>query len=164
VAGGVVILVDVSGSMGQRGKDGPKIESLRRALEDIWHEIRGAALYAFADRVTALEGPSQLPPPCGGTMLHDALERVAMDRPAQVIVITDGRPNSMLEALVAADLIPGTIDTVYIGPEDDREAIEFLRELSQRGGGKSWVNDLSKVGSLISPLREALGLPAPIAL
>jgi Mg-chelatase subunit ChlD len=163
-SGGIVILCDTSGSMSQHVKEGVKINLLRQALQNIWLETPGASIIAFADDARTIEGPNGLPSPTGGTNLTEALERAACDQPAQCVVITDGRPDSKVDALIAADLIPGTIDTLFIGDERDQDAIDFLRELSQRGGGRSWVNDLNRVGSLISPLREALGLPSPIVL
>lgn len=160
VGASIVILADVSGSMDERAAHGRKIDRLREALGNIWAETPGAALIAFNNDVVPVEGPDDLPPPCGGTALHLALRSARVLHPASVIVISDGRPSDREAALEAARDIPGTIDAIYIGPDSDTEAIRFMRELCRIGAGAAVVTDLSRVRSLVPSLRGMLGLPA----
>lgn len=162
--GGIVILADLSGSMGQPAQMGRKIDRLREAVTSIWAETPGVTLLTFSGDVQEVEHPRQIGEPRGSTRLNLGLEAAAACLPAQVVVISDGRPDSEESALVAAELIPGTIDCIFIGRETDTGAIAFLEKLSRNGGGRSWVNDLTRVSSLINPLREALALPSPISL
>lgn len=155
----VVILVDCSGSMEDTGQTGRRIDQAKAALRNIWAEVRGAKLIAFNSHVQTLETPEELPAPTGGTFLHLALDRALSMLPAQTIVISDGRPAEKERALDVARDMPGTIDVIFCGSEDDHEAIRFMEELGRVGAGKVIVKDLNKVASLANPLRELLGLP-----
>lgn len=157
----LVILADVSGSMSDRAQEGTKIERLREALGSIWAETPGASLIAFNGNVMPLEGPDDLPSPTGGTALHLALRAAAAMRAASVVVISDGRPDDEEAALDVAREIPGAIDALYVGPEDDAQAIAFMKKLGRIGGGTVVVKDLLKCRSIVAPLRSLLGLPAP---
>lgn len=154
----VVILCDVSGSM--RGR---KIERLRKELGRLWPEIR-ARLMWFADGNGWIDGPAQLPGPEGGTYLADALDRAATVFPSEVIVISDGLPESEDRALEAAARLPGIINVVFVGGDDDMRGAEFMRRLARAGGGVMVHKDLAKNLSIEGDLRGMLALPPPIAL
>jgi hypothetical protein len=70
----------------------------------------------------------------GGTDLGKAIELASTFRPKKTIIISDGLPDSEVEASAAVDRITGEVDTIYCGPDSD-PAIGFLRSLSRRGGG-----------------------------
>lgn len=159
-----VILADVSGSMKERAMEGTKIARLKDALKAIWAETPGAVLIAFSFDARRVETPKDLPEPSGGTDLHLALMEASRLAAAQVIVISDGRPSDPERCLEIAAEIPGTIDALYIGPETDVEAIQFMHRLGRAGAGDVVVADLTKVKSIVAPLRGMLGLPAPIAV
>lgn len=158
-AASLVILADCSGSM-----KGDKIARLRRELHAIWPERPGAKLLSFADNLAWCDAPDDLPGAGGSTNLTGALEAAAATWPGEVLVISDGQPNDQATAFRAATKVPGTISVLFIGSDDDREGIAFLRELALRGGGDFAHKDLAKHSSLGSELRSMLALPPPLAM
>ena len=154
----VVILCDVSGSM-----MGRKIERLRRELNKIWPETK-ARLMWFADKCEWIDTPDQLPHPDGGTFLDDALNLAGTVFPSEVIVISDGRPQSESRALEVAAHLPGTINVCFIGSDDDIKGAEFMHRLARVGGGVMVHKDLARNVGIESSIREMLALPPPIAL
>lgn len=157
-----VILCDTSGSMGELLPDGAaKIDRLREALRAVWAQVPGCCLIAFDSAVRHVPDPDRLPRPNGGTALHAALAEAVALAAGQTIVISDGQPDDKQRALAEAHALRGTIDTIYIGPEHDREAIRFLDELAAAGGGQAVVQSVDQADRLVAPLRAVLGLPAP---
>lgn len=155
-----VILADVSGSM-----RGEKIRLLTEALTRLWPGLPKAALISFSAFPTRIHGPEALPVPHGSTNLAGALELATTLHPAKVIVISDGRPDDEEGALAAADQIPGMIDVLYVGDDDNTEAIAFMKSLAMAGGGECVCNDIAKTRlALAAPISALLGLPAPMAL
>lgn len=154
----VVVIADVSGSM--RGEN---ISRLKTELNFLWSEIN-ARLLAFSDDARWCDGPNDLPDAGGSTNLRQALEVAAKVSPAEVIVISDGRPQDTRGALEAALLIPGTISVSFVGPENDSIGANFMRELAILNGGRFAHRDLAKHRALEGALREMLALAAPIPL
>lgn len=153
---GQVVLADVSGSMAEDAWGGRrKVEVLRGALEG----AGPARLIAFASRPTPVSSPAALPEPGGSTALHLALDEAARVRPARTLVVSDGRPDSEWDALAAADRLPGAIDVIYVGPDGDHAAIDFMRRLASRGGGRYHGCDLRRSSAplLGSAVRALLG-------
>lgn len=154
----VVILADVSGSM-----RGEKILRLKRELSRLWPEIT-ARLLAFAYDAKWCDGPDDLPDVGGGTDMRRAFEVAATVWPSEVIVISDGRPQDEAGALIAVQLIPGTISVLFVGGDEDLAGADFMRRLAALGGGMFAHRDLAKNLSIGGELREMLALPAPISL
>lgn len=153
----VVVLCDASSSMADLigSQDMSKYEHLEIALEDVlqfWPKIR---LVAFGNTVRVIANPRKLPHPCGGTPLHDALLLAAKWKPRKTIVISDGLPDREDLALKAAELLTGSIDTIYCGP-DSHPAVEFLRSLSRETGGISMEWDGYKT-SISGAIKGLLG-------
>lgn len=153
-----IILADASGSMAYRVGGRRKIEILGDELAAV---LVGALptetlLFAFATGTRLVVDPALLPEPGGGTALHVALDHIATFRPARTLVISDGQPDSKDAALAAADRLSGRIDVLYIGPDDDHEAIAFMMALARRGGGSCVRHDLNRLGVALAPAIKRL--------
>ncbi|MBJ7223593.1 MULTISPECIES: vWA domain-containing protein [unclassified Brenneria] len=143
-----IILADLSGSMespawGQRRK----IDLLCEAVDSILGNAREPVrLIAFAG--TPVDGISQLPREAlsGSTALHLALDCAARHRPRATLVISDGQPDDEEWALAAARNLPGRIDVLYIGPDIEKSAIQFMQRLARLGCGDCVTNDLAQTG------------------
>jgi hypothetical protein len=137
------LLLDTSGSMSIdcKGKD-RRIDVLRKAVVALeWQSYR---IFTFDSICTEIANPSALWETGGSTALDLGLKEVAKLNPSQTIVISDGEPNSELDAITAAELLSGTISTVYIGDDTDKNAIAFMRKLATLGCGNTYVRDLGR--------------------
>ncbi len=156
----MVFLLDVSGSM-----QGKRISKLAEAVRAYLRELEGVKLLCFASDVTEIASLDALPDPHGGTELHLALDRALEFAPGKVVVFSDGEPSDQDACLASAARLPGVVDTIFCGSENDMEAIRFMERLARDNGGSSIVRDIAKNQSLMGPeVRKLLGLPAPIAL
>ncbi|USR37574.1 VWA domain-containing protein [Ectopseudomonas hydrolytica] len=159
-----IIVADLSGSMespawGQRRK----LDLLREAVDGILaNALEPMRLIAFAG--APVDGINQLPSNSldGGTALHLALDCAATHKPLATLVISDGQPDNEELALAAARRLPGRIDVLYIGPDVEQSAIQFMRRLAQLGCGNYAANDVAKAGqpALLQSIRQLL-LDAP---
>lgn len=150
---GQVVLADVSSSMAEMAGSRSKIQVLREALT----AERGAArIIAFSSTPTEARTAEEIPDPCGGTALHLAIDLAATLRPARTLVISDGHPDDEEKAFRAAEALPGVIDVLYVGPEDDARAIRFMRRLARAGAGRCEVNDIQRVPAALAPAVRAL--------
>jgi Mg-chelatase subunit ChlD len=157
---GIVILADISGSM-----CGPRFQNLKRELGQLWQELGGKAeLVAFNSRVTPVISPEYLPLPGGGTNLTGALIEANKWVPSITIVISDGEPNDMAGALMAAEQMLGEIDVIFVGSPGDETAMQFMADLARVGGGTMRHKDMGNGALILEDMREILGLPAPKAL
>lgn len=154
----VVIVADVSGSM-----QGRRIQRLRAELKRLWPELN-ARLMAFSFSCRWCDGPDDLPEPNGNTDLAAALEMAATVWPAEVVVISDGMPDSPDAAIEAAGLIPGTISVLFVGDDGDVLGATFMKQLAKVGGGKMVHRDIGKNLAIGGDLRGLLALDPPIAL
>lgn len=155
-----VVLADVSGSMAEPAGRGLKIDVLREALDQAVPP--DAVIIAFASLPRVIDSPNHLPYPGGGTALHLALDEAARQRPRNTLVITDGRPDLPEAALQRAEALPGTLDVIYCGPDDDAEAIGFVRRLAKAGAGRAHVHDIRQAAArqaLAPAIRAALEAP-----
>jgi hypothetical protein len=137
------LLLDTSGSMSIdcKGKD-RRIDVLRKAVEALeWQFYR---IFTFDSTCIEIANPSGLWETGGGTALDLGLKEVAKLNPSQTIVISDGEPNSEEAAIAAAELLSGTISTVYIGDDADKDAIAFMGKLATLGCGTTYVRDLGR--------------------
>lgn len=153
-----VIVADVSGSM-----RGERIRRLQASLERIWSDV-GAKLLAFNWQLLWCDSPANLPPPDGSTNLAAALYEAAKLSPAEVIVISDGRPDDEEAAIHAAAAIPGVISTFFCGADSDVRGKAFLARLARVGGGEFACKDIGKCVSIESEIRGIIALDKPIAL
>ncbi len=153
--GQVVILADISASMG-----GPawgaqrKIDVLREAVAGALKQA-GAKLFVFSSDVREVSG---IPEPENNTNLAGALNEVQKLDPGVTLVISDGQPDNASAALAAARQFRGVIDVLYIGPESDRAAIEFMKRLAAAAGGDVRTHDVARLGNAQQLLGHIAGL------
>jgi Mg-chelatase subunit ChlD len=164
---GVVVLVDISGSMDTPvSADQRRIDALRTILGTVLPSLPDARVVAFSDTVAVLEPGKPVPEPGGGTALHLALERVQSMNPDHLVVISDGEPADKQAAVTAARALDGcTINAYPCGSEDDRAGAAFLKTLclcSRRGIGRAMLGDLRKKSpeQVAGELRLLLAGPA----
>ena len=140
----VIVLVDVSGSMGMTDSRGgqQRYSVACSELAKLQASTPGRiAVVAFSTWPTF--APSAVPPYSGGgTDLAAALTFVhPADGTVQFIVISDGEPNDEAKALAIAASFTSKISTVYVGPEDELSGARFLKKLAKASGGKFVVAD-----------------------
>jgi hypothetical protein len=159
----VVVLADCSSSMAERAGARTKADLLAEALDSVLPDLPGATLIGFATTAAGLPSAAHLPAPAGGTALHLALDLAAGLRPGRTLVVSDGRPDDEARALAAAGGLPGIIDVIYCGPDDDAAAIDFMRRLARLGCGRVVVRDVvrDRTARLAPAARALLGLPGP---
>jgi len=141
------ILADISGSMGESVGSVTKYDLLKKALGDPiidWTSQQLISFNSFPESTT----PATLPLPSANTALHRAIDYILPEKPSFTLIITDGQPDDEQAALDAADKLTGIIDVLFIGKDNDVDAIAFLKKLSARNGGKIFVRDLQKTKSL----------------
>lgn len=153
-----VILADVSSSMAESAGARTKFELLRAALAAAYRP--GIRLVAFSSTPTPCDSPAALPDPAGSTALHLALSAAATLRPRRTLVISDGQPDNRAAALEAARELPGLIDVLFVGPDSDKDAIAFMRQLASIGGGRVVVRDIKRTPDALPGVIRTL-LPAP---
>lgn len=142
--GEIVILADISASMGAPAWGGHrKIDLLRDAVNAVLQQT-SARLIAFS---AAAREVGTIPEPEENTNLADALDSARALDPGQVLVISDGSPDSEEKAIAAAKKFRGVIDVLYIGPENDKAAIAFMKRLANAAGGDVQSFDLVKIGN-----------------
>lgn len=135
-----VILVDTSGSMSAYdGMPKTRYERSVDALEYYQKQISGKILVLSFSEETIF-CPNGYPAYQGGsTNMVEALvyAKIADNVPdMNIILISDGEPNNMLDTLDVAKTFKNKINTVFIGPEDSRAGADFLRKLSEATGGQ----------------------------
>ena len=144
----VVTIVDVSGSMGQHdSKDGKsRYQTACDELSMIQKNRPGkVAVIAFSNN--ALFCPGGIPMyEGGGTNLAHALRyaKIADVPGMNIIVISDGEPDSKEQALAVARTYKNKISTIYCGPEDRSHGRDFLTQLAKATGGQSLTSDRAK--------------------
>ena len=134
-----IVIVDTSGSMdehdarGGRSRYGVACEELGRLQRDLPGKI---AVVAFSSWVQF--EPSGVPAFMGGgTEMAEALRFVKpADGCVRFILVSDGQPDNEAETLQVARTFESKIDTIYIGPEDNRSGADFLRRLAAATGGR----------------------------
>ncbi len=153
------LLLDTSGSMTSdcKGKE-TRIDVLRKAVESLdWQFYQ---MFTFDNLCRKISSPDALMGCCGGsTDLALGLREIAKLNPCKTILISDGEPNSEEDALAAAKELTGTISTVFIGDDGDKNAIAFMRKLATLGCGSTFVRDLGKGHMELSATIERLILP-----
>lgn len=161
---GGMLLVDVSGSMGEMAGARRKVDILGEALAWTLAEMPGMDRVAFAAVPRPLRADEPLPEPAGGTAMHLALRHARSEQAGHVMVISDGAPDDKAVALSEARAIVqsgATISTLYVGRDEDRTAIAFMAELASLGGGRACRHDIVRLGSARLAQTLRLALPAP---
>lgn len=148
-----VIVCDVSSSMAERAGARRRIDHLRDALHAI--EAPNRRVIAFSSTARFAAG-HEIGEPSGGTAMHLALDLAATVEPRLTIVISDGQPDDASQALRAAGRLGGPIETIYCGPDWDRDAVEFMRRLATATGGRShrhlWSDGAPRLSAAIDRL------------
>lgn len=137
-----IIVLDISGSMAETIESGKrKIDLLRQVLDRPLHSDEIAiAFHSISLQIPRLQ---DIPEPEGGTALHNAIAGAIPYKPAQTLVISDGKPDDPKQALAQAENLSGIINTLYIGSDRDTEAIAFMRQLARTGCGRAEECDIS---------------------
>lgn len=132
---GIMILADISGSMG-----GEKMDSLKKSLTQVWRP--GLSCIAFESELWELDSQDDIHTlsNTGSTHMATALEETWSRNVKHILLLTDGQPtdadeSEILELAKSHAGVP--IDTVGIGTRDGYGYNpNFLRELSRITGGK----------------------------
>lgn len=145
ISADVIVLIDTSSSMQNRGGEKSRYERACEELTNLQSTLPGRiAVISFASE--PIFCPSGVPqPPCGMTDLAKALKfaKVADVCDMRFIVISDGEPDSEREALDVASTYQGRIDVIYIGREGG-PGQAFLQKLARAHGGKSITSENAK--------------------
>jgi Mg-chelatase subunit ChlD len=137
-----LLLVDVSGSMGERIQSGErKIDALRKVVATLQETTR-FPLAAFGTHTAGqVEVVDVVPEPQGGTPLDLAIDFANAQGATQLVVVTDGEPNDEQAAFSSARRFGGRIDVFYIGNANTRGS-RFAAELAAMTGGTCGLTDL----------------------
>lgn len=153
--GQAVILADISASMGGPAWGGQrKIDVLREAVAGAMRQA-AARLFVFSADVREVR---DVPEPEHNTNLAAALRAARQLDPGVTLVISDGQPDNAAQALEEARQFRGVIDVLYIGPESDRPAIEFMKRLAAAAGGDVRTHDVARLGNAQQLLGHIAGL------
>lgn len=140
VSADVIVIVDTSGSMGDRDRSDSRTryQIACDELKKLQAKLSGRiAVIAFSSTVVFC--PNGVPIDLGmGTDLAQALTfaKVADIPPMRYIIIADGYPDNRETALKVARTYQNRIDTIYVGPETDASAKAFMQELASVKQGK----------------------------
>jgi hypothetical protein len=127
------LLIDVSGSMEERvyeeGKSRHEYTTKRSILEDLLTKIpEGVTKYAFSYNVVEFSG--KLPFEGSGTDMAKAFRVMKQKGKKEIVLITDGMPDSAHTALQESKGLK--IDIIYIGPQPRPD---FLEQLARATSG-----------------------------
>ncbi len=118
----IVILIDVSGSMQATVENGiRKIDILRKAVDRPLAEKE--CVVTFSNRAVILPNLQSIPEPMGNTDLCLGLEAAKQYNPSLLLLISDGSPDDKSAAIALAKTMACRINTLYIGEDDNYEAI-----------------------------------------
>ena len=141
----IVTIVDVSGSMGLHdSKDGKsRYQVACEELATIQKNKPGkVAVISFSDNAFFCPGGIPIYEGSGTNLAHALRYAKIADVPGMnIIVISDGEPDSKEQALAVARTYKNKISTVYCGPEDRSHGQKFLTELANITGGQTLTSD-----------------------
>lgn len=136
----VILLTDMSGSMGAQDAPGGKsrYEAAEAEVIRLQKDYPGKiALVSFSDHPAFC--PAGIPNRMGGgTNMAEALEYIlpADDTGTRIILVSDGQPDSEERTLAVARKFKTPIQTIFIGPENDHAGGRaFLEKLAKATGG-----------------------------
>jgi hypothetical protein len=148
VSADLIVIVDTSGSMGAKDSTGgqSRYEVACRELANLQASLPGKiAVLSFSDDVQFC--PSGVPVfLMGGTKLEKALSfaKIADIGKMRFILISDGQPDDEQAAIQISRTYKNKIDVIYVGPETDRSAREFMNRLAASTGGQTVTADKAK--------------------
>jgi Mg-chelatase subunit ChlD len=140
---GLVVLADISKSM--EDPAGFKARKSRWSAVDealvVFRPI--ARVIVFQSESLEIQKHTPLPRPGGGTNVAGAIEHATRLRPARTVLICDGEPTDAYGevargtslAFGAARRLPGILDTIFVGDENDQNAKKFMEDLARECGG-----------------------------
>lgn len=156
-----LLIIDISGSMNDL--IAPNMTKLK-VMEDSLSKLptRHCSCLLFNSTTQWWQGGA-LPAACGGTAMHLALSVGANIQPISSLVVSDGEPDDPDQALAIAQTMPGSISTLYIGSDSNRNAIGFMRRLAQIGMGSFSQMDINRIKDPVKKLNEQMHrmLPPP---
>ena len=138
------LLIDISGSMADwvesnEGESFSKYQLMLTLLEKIPQNITKYAFDSGIEEITDI-----LPLPRGGTDMSRAFDYVKKKGKKEIVLITDGEPDSEKDALLSAKGLK--IDIIYIGQQPQPA---FLDKLANATGGSFTNIDLIQAGSVL---------------
>lgn len=149
----VAIVCDMSGSMREKVdrltlRDARRrVDFLREALAEVVAMVPAAKLIGFNYTAREVATPDDLGEPVGSTHVEAGLELAKLNRARHVVLISDGEPTDERASLATAATMRGVvIDCVYVGPETNTIAVDFMRRLAAANGGQFTVRKLGRVG------------------
>lgn len=157
-----VVLIDSSSSMAAcdvRENDrrytrfNAACDELRRLQRDLPGKI---AVISFGTDVAFC--PSGVPSnDSGGTAMHKALEFVKRvdGCDIQIVIISDGEPNSIDETIRVAKSFQTRISTIFVGP-DDHPGNRFMKRLADATGGHATRTATDQMDNLSKTVRGLL--------
>lgn len=155
------ILLDVSSSMNEWVHSGErKIDILRSVFSR--PKADNEIAIAFSSITIIIPDFASIPNPNGNTDLEQAILLAATYKPRATLIISDGMPDCETKALNAAKRLTGVINCLFIGNEDDIDAIAFMKKLARLGCGTATVCDISKLDGE-PKLNSAIALLLPPA-
>lgn len=140
-----VILLDVSSSMNEWVHSGEKKIDILRSVFHLRTKADDEIAIAFSSIARIIPDFASIAQPNGNTDLEQAIALATTYKPRATLVISDGVPDSQTKALSAAQKLTGVINCLFIGNENDIEAIAFMKKLARLGCGKATVCDISKL-------------------
>jgi len=148
-----VLLLDISGSMGETVHgESRKIDLLRELV----FSLREKTTFTQAVFDSSVEWTDDVPEPRGSTALHLALNEAAQKRARRYVLITDGEPDSQHLAMAEAENLNAPLDVFYVGPAENENAQQFLRELAAASKGLYNQADLAATAMLENKIMLAL--------
>jgi hypothetical protein len=155
-SGNTVILLDISGSMSEVVGSKRKIDILRQAVDR--QLLINEVVLVFSSGCDQVASFQLIPEPFGGTAMHLGLQQASFYSPSHTLVVSDGQPDCQKQAFKEAEMLPGTISTLYIGNDKDLNAVAFMSKLARVGCGRFEVCNIhnlenqKKLGSVIKGL------------
>lgn len=136
------LLIDVSGSMSESvSEDGRNYTTKYQIMQDLLNKVPvQVKKYAFSDYTEEVTG--QLPFPDMGTNLAGAFREMKHQGHNEIVLITDGVPDSERDAL--NESIGLKIEIIYVGPQPRPP---FLETLARKSGGSFTNIDLIQSGA-----------------
>jgi len=131
----IVLLLDVSGSMSEHVGEKRKIDHLREAVQNY-----------TALRKVSFSGDiyeNSIPDPKTNTDLAYAFEYLLSSNPLEIILISDGLPDSEIDAINTAKLLNCPVNIIYVGPGSDKGET-FMKRLAFETQGKQVTVDTTK--------------------
>lgn len=144
---GIVLLLDVSGSMAELVEGKRKIDHLREALR----QFADVKKVSFSGRIWE----NEVPEPQSNTDMAMGFRHLQSSLPRSVILVSDGLPDNPEGAIYEAKLLNVPINVLYIGTGGDRGEA-FMKRLARETGGRE-VTVETAVPDFTSQLESGIG-------